>query len=373
MSATSRRCAVVIAAMHLTVLPDATEVRATGLPPGALAAFALGFANGETALPGGAALEIVPIAMSPSAMADEHGVVFMRVPHTAGGSAGLEFLAQVVYHVPGVPLEQAGSLRVLPVMRGRVPSPGDPADLVIFFGQSNCEGWAGVADLRPELRGPHPRLRIWNGPAGQWQPVEAGVNTNMAPNAPFFGAEIGMADSLGNRAAPLFLIKQARSPSTLGPNPGPGNEWGVHAGELYASLLQRITNATGVLQRQGYQPRVKLICMMQGESDAAVMELADGYLPRLEELLTRLRLELRDQGLSGAEPPWIRLGLVNRELVRIGLLGTPVVRAAQTTVAGTLARCDVLETTGLGVMPDRLHFASDGLLQMGRRFVARRL
>ncbi|MCA8951940.1 MAG: hypothetical protein KDE27_20695 [Planctomycetes bacterium] len=359
--------------MQLAALPDATEARITGLVPGAVVGLALGLEPGRVPVPGGAVLSLVPISMSPSVIADGHGRAMLRVRYPVGSSAGLAFLAQAVVHDPRKTIGTAGSVTTLPVRQGIVPRAGDEADIVLFFGQSNCEGWASVAHLPVRLQGPHPMLRIWNGPVGEWQAVEAGRNTNMNPTLRYFGAEIGMADSLGQRADPLWLVKIARSPSSLGPTPGPGNEWGAEAGELYAAMLQRLQHAGSALGALGLVPRVRLICMMQGESDAANPELAKAYDGNLERLLGRLRSDLRALGLVGNELPWVRLGLVNRDLVRVGLLGAPLVRAAQATVAQALADCDTIETTSFALLPDRIHFDVDGLLQMGRRFVAGRI
>lgn len=359
--------------MALIVLPDATEVRVSGLPTGALVGMALGLKAGREPIPGGAELGIVPISQAESVRADEFGNALVRVAYPAGTTAGLEFLAQIVIHSPGVPLQLPGRVTVGPVERGVVPHPGDEADLVVFFGQSNCEGWAPVESLPPGLRGAHPGLRIWHDAAGAFQAVEAGHNTSMVMNAPFFGAEIGMALAAAGRPRPLWLVKAARSPSTLGPSPGPFSEWGAPAGELYSELLARLARAAGELRRLGYAPRVRLIAMMQGESDAAALPLAHDYGSHLEHLLTQLRSDLRELGLADAELPWLRLGLVNRHLVRLGFVGAPLVRAAQTTVAGLLARSDTVETSTLELLPDGLHFAASGLLNLGRRFVAGQL
>ena len=47
-----------------------------------------------------------------------------------------------------------------------------------------------------------------------------------------------------------------------------------------------------------------------------------------------------------------------------------IVRAAQTIIAGTLPECDTIETSTFELLPDRIHFAASGLMQMGRRFAA---
>ena len=55
---------------------------------------------------------------------------------------------------------------------------------------------------------------------------------------------------------------------------------------------------------------------------------------------------------------------------RPGGYNAPIVRAAQTIIAGTLPECDTIETSTFELLPDRIHFAASGLMQMGRRFAA---
>lgn len=244
------------------------------------------------------------------------------------------------------------------------------ADVIVFFGQSNCEGWAGINELPPTLRQPQHQLQIWSQSAQRWQPVTAGLNTNMTPAAPFFGAEIGMAEALNDGTGPVWLVKAALSPSSLGPTPGPWNEWGVNAGELYTLLLATVDAAMARLRQQGIEPRVRLVCMMQGESDAVPPALSLAYEQNLRELLTQLRRDLRQRHLVGSQQPWIRIGLINRGLLQVGFVGADIVRAAQRRVAAGLSRCDLIETSDLGLQGDLVHFDGDGLRELGRRFLA---
>jgi len=356
--------------MQLVALPDATEARLTGVPPGALVGMALGLSRGQVPVPGGAELDIVPISMSPSVIADGRGHALLRVRYPSGSSAGLKFLSQAVVHDPRKRIGTPGSVVTMPVLQGVVPDVGDEADLVVFFGQSNCEGWASVDDLPENMRGPLPNLRLWNASQGAWQPVEAGVNTNSTPNAPFFGAEIGMAHTIASRPRPLWVVKVARSPSTLGHNPGPGNEWGANAQELYGTMMARIEAAAQALCQLGLSPRVRLICMMQGESDAFWPGLSQAYGENLRELFLQLRADLLSLDLAKPDLPSIRIGLINAHLVRVGILGTLSVRAAQSSLPDQLPNCDTVETSSFELLSDRIHFATSGLLHMGRRFLA---
>ncbi|MCA8977281.1 MAG: hypothetical protein KDC98_21345, partial [Planctomycetes bacterium] len=253
------------------------------------------------------------------------------------------------------------------VVEIRVPSRGDEADLVLFFGQSNCEGWAHPEGLPAGLRGAQPVVRIWNVVERRWQAVEAGRNTNYSPGAPFFGAELGLAAAAAGQTTPVWIIKAAQSPSSLGPTPGPWNEWGAHAGELYPLLIARVEMAADAIRKQGLVPRVRAIWMMQGESDALEKGLARGYAGHLEELLLTLRVDLELRDLVGRVPPRLRIGLIDARLGALGLPWTGRVRDAQRAVAANLSDCAVVETSDLSVLADGIHFDAAGLVELGRR------
>ena len=355
----------------VTTMRDRTEARVAGAPQGALVVLAIGLDPVASPLPGGAVLGFAPLAASPLAVVDARGVAGVRILHP-GAPGGFDFLAQCVALDPTVGLGRPGGLRVSPVHRQRVPELGDDAEVMLLFGQSNCEGWAPVATLPHRLAGPQPMLRIWNLTAGEWQAVEAGVNTNMVAGAPFFGPEMGMVPRAAARANPLWIVKAAVSPSSLGPTPGPFNEWGATAGELYPLMLARLDAAVSELRRLGYRPRVRTCCMMQGESDAILPSLAAAYAANLGLLLTTLRADLAARQLVGEGPPAIRVGLVSDRLGAAGFGHVAEVRAAQAAVVETLELASTVETLDLSLAADGVHFDAAGLIELGVRLVADR-
>ena len=168
---------------------------------------------------------------------------------------------------------------------------------------------------------------------------------------------------------PVWLIKLALFHATLGPSPGPWSEWGAHGGELYAELLRRIDAAAAGARSLGLAPRVRLVCMMQGESDALDPALAAVYGRYLEELVRQLRSDLVVRELADVVPVPFRIGLVNPHLSLLGFPAVAAVREAQQRVAQVAPSCVAIETAGLPLQPDGVHFSVAGTLWLGRAFV----
>lgn len=354
--------------LQLAALPDRLDARVESAAPGSLVALTLGLVPGTTLLPGGAALDLVPLAVPAMAFADGFGNALLTVRFPLGQGAGQEFLAQAIV----LDASAAGALLVTPLREARLPQIGAEADVIVLFGQSNAEGFAPLAAVPAALRGAHPRVRIWNDAQSEFQPLEAGVNNMLFPMQQHVGPEIGMVEIAKDLPQPIWLVKVAVSQSALGPVPGPWNEWGANAGELYPELMRRIAAATQRIAAQGLVPRVRLLCMMQGETDALDPVLAAAYRTNLQNLIAQMRADIALLGSAGGQVPWFRVGLVGLQLGPVGFRQVRAVRAAQVEVASTTDRCDIVETSGLLMAPDRVHFAFAGLQELGRTFLGRR-
>lgn len=355
--------------LRIVAAPDRLDARVTEALPGALVGLVLGVQPAISPLPGGAALQLAPITVAGLAFADAHGVATLTLQYPVGHAAGLSLLAQAVAYDTGRPVAAHGALQVSPLRHARVPLTGEEARIVVLFGQSNAEGAANLSDLPGAMRGPHPQLRVWNDAAVAWQPLAAGVNNMLVPGTPRVGPEMGMVDALPATAQPLWLVKCAVWQSSLGPTPGPLNEWGPQAGELYPEMLRRIDNACAGAIALGMIPRVHLVAMMQGEADALDPTLAAAYATNLQHLITQLRNDLGARNLAPMGEPFFRAGLINPALLEVGFIATPVVRAAQQATAAIVPNCDVVETRGIELMQDRVHFALGGSRVLGKKLV----
>lgn len=355
--------------LRAAVVPGSTELAVSGARPGDPVVAFLGVRGVRTPLPGGAVLDLAPDVVAGYALADAFGNACFRVGFPAGRSPGEPFLAQAISAQPAAVGAPVG-YSVSALRRLRVPAPGDLADVYVLFGQSNAEGYADTAGLPTSLRGPLPGGRIWNALATAWQATRAGVNNTTLCAPTFCGPELTLLDELAGDGRVVFLVKFAVGQTSLGPNPGPWNEWGPNAGELYGELLRRFDDAIAALRRDGLRPRVRGLCMMQGENDAMTAAAAAAYGPLLRGLVERLRTDLgsRDVG-AGDGTPFV-FGLVDAHLPPAVFPAAAQVRAAQTAVARQVPGCAVVETTGLPRQGDGVHLDAVGVGKLGRGFAA---
>lgn len=354
--------------LRAAVVPGTTDLAVSGAQPGAAVTVLLGVREVRTPLPGGAVVDLAPDVVAGFGHADAHGNLAFRVGFPAGRAPGEPFLAQAVtaHQGPG----GATTYTVSALRHLRVPVANEPADLYVLFGQSNAEGAADVAALPPALRGRLPGGRIWNAFTSAWQPVQAGVNNTTLAQPTRCGPELTLLDELAGTGPAVYLLKFAVGQTSLGPNPGPWNEWGPDAGELYGELLRRFDSAIAALRQDGLQPRLRGVCMMQGENDALSTAAAQAYGTRLTTLVTRLRTDLAQRAVgAGPELPFV-LGLIDRLLPPAVFPGTPAVRDAQAAIADTIPACAAVETSGLPRQADRVHLDTTGVLALGRTFAA---
>jgi hypothetical protein len=355
-------------AIEAAVVPGSTEARVSGVAPGAFVGLVLGTQDGFFPLPGGLHLDLIPSVVASMAIADANGRCSLSALFPVGSAAGSTFRVQALAMtaVSGA----STALAVTPCRELTVPAAGAEADMVILFGQSNAEGYAPIAGLPTAMSGAWPGVRVWNDVAGGWQALTAGVNNETMPGAPRIGPEMGIAEALAGTGRTIWLLKFAVGQTSLGPTPGPWNEWGCRAGELYVELLRRVDSACSAVRRIGLTPHVRGACMMQGESDALVPELAAGYRDRLADLVTQLRADLGGRGVAGTGPVRFVLGLIDPALTRTGFPAVDAVRTAQASVAAQLEACAAIETNGLSLQADGVHFDAKSQLALGRAFAA---
>ncbi|MBL8723950.1 MAG: hypothetical protein JNK49_07885 [Planctomycetes bacterium] len=355
--------------IRAAVVPGRTEVTVGGAPPGEPVLLLFGRQAGRTTLPGGAVVDLVPEVVGGQTPADALGNATFEVGFPPGRAPGETFFAQAVSSRVSTATGPA-----LPAVSAccplRIPAPADAVDVYLLFGQSNAEGYAAITGLPAALRAPLPGGRIWNPRVGRWQAVHAGVNNTTAALPRSCGPELTLLDRLAGAGAAVYLLKCAVGQTSLGPNPGPWNEWGPGAGELYALLLQQLDAGLAALRGDRLAPRVRGICMMQGESDALSAAAAAGYGPRLQTLLDRLRADLRARHVAFvADTPFV-VGLVDAGLPAAVFPGTAAVRAAQCAVVDASPRCDGIETTGMPRQADQVHLDTAGVMQLGAAFAA---
>ncbi len=355
-------------AFESAALPARLEIAVAGAAPGSLVLLGLGTQPANIELPGGHALGIELTLVVGPTIANADGAAVLQVDLPTGSSAGLTFLAQAVAVHPTLPLAQPQCLVLSPVHTATVPATGDVAGVYVLFGQSNAEGYASVADLPADLRRPMPNARIWKVVGGNFEALAGGVNGRTVTTSAWCGPELTLARSLSATGNTIYLVKLAVGQTALGPTPGPTNEWGVEAGELYALLQSEIGHACMALVLQGLTPRVRGICMMQGESDATDESWATGYQSRLASLVQHFRSDLLQAGFADAAAVPFVLGQIDKDLPQDIFPWVEAVRIAQANVAASTPVCAIVDTTGLSLQDDHTHFDTAGVMTLGNRF-----
>jgi hypothetical protein len=353
--------------LRIAATPGSTEALVQLAPPQALVAVVLGTRAGTLLLPGGLSLAVAPEVVAGIAFADAGGQAFLIAHVPVGSAAGLRFLAQAIALDPTRAAHAPGAIAVSAVHHVAVPAPGADADVYLLFGQSNAEGSATTAALPAGLQAPQPHGRIWNDTAGAWQALQPGTNGTTLVAFGRCGPETTLLDGLTGDDRTVHLLKFAVTQASLGPSPGPWNEWNPAADELYGELLRRLDRACSRLRAHGLRPVVRGICMMQGETDAIDATLAGIYGERLVHLVGHLRGRLAQRGLAtdATRPIPFVCGLVSPRLPAAVFAHTHAVRLAQRQAAGMLPATAVVETSRLTLQADRVHFDTAGVAGLG--------
>lgn len=352
------------------IVPGSTEARVEHAAPGAVVVWFAALAVGFTPLPGGAKLKLDQPLVAGVAFADAHGNATFAIPFPLGAYGGSTLFSQAVVWDVARPIGSPDALQLSAMRRATVPTAGDIAELYVLFGQSNAEGHAQAALLPDDLRGPHPQCRMWDDAHGAFAPMQNGVNTHTYSPTTWCGPELTLGRGLAATRGTVHLVKCAFAMTALGPTPGPWNEWGIDAAELYAILRFRIDRAATALRAQGLVPRVRGVFLMQGESDATDVRWANLYPALLRDLVLGMRADLvaADLAETTAPIPFV-LGAIDARLPPTVFPHVRAIRAAQRATM-QLPRVDCVETSTLGLMPDAVHFDTLGVQQLGAAMAA---
>lgn len=348
--------------LDAVALPAVAEAALYDAPPGAVLALVLGLQQRRVLLPGGLVLGVTPDVVGGVALAAADGSVTLTIPLDAKRCAGLRCYAQ------GLALPAALPPQATPLRRLEVPERGAEADVYVLFGQSNAEGYAPVEGLPLELVRAMPRSRVWALAARRFEALTAGRNGRTLTSTEWCGPELTLLRALAANGRTAYLVKVGIGQTSLGPQPGSLDEWGVDAGRLYPVLLATIAGAAADLRAQGLAPRVRGVMMMQGESDATSAALAAGYATALQRLVLQMRADLAAAAVDGGELVPFVFGRIRAGLPVSVFPFVDGVRQAQLAVATQLAACAVVETSGLSVLADQTHFDTAGVMELGLLF-----
>lgn len=222
------------------------------------------------------------------------------------------------------------------------PAYGRPIDLYVLAGQSNMFGqglWSQV---------PLADRDIPNGTL-YYRPERDGGYGAIRPIGGKFGPEVTFAQTIDK---PIAVVKHAVGSTRL------AVEWHPETGYLLPELFTAVDEAIATWTLQGYEPRLKGFLWMQGEHDAKSSWAAAQYADNFTRFIGRVR-----DHFDAPQLPFV--------FGRISVPTHPyrdMVRDAQQTVANAVPGVTMIDTDGVHLSDDLVHYDSAGQIQLGRLF-----
>ncbi len=241
--------------------------------------------------------------------------------------------------------------------------PADSADLGVRF-------WWRVGDPPPDEFDSTSGSRAWRDlspqPKGTPRPKENARRQygNFKSADGGFGPEMGLVRRLaqGRSGSRLAVIKVAFSGTNLKDDWRPAPEARPEAGEVgacYRSLVQETRLALAAAREEGWTPRLRGLCWIQGESDSGPAA-SEAYAANMEGLITALRRDLN-------APELPVLMALNTRFGKGKNPGVAAVANAQRLVASQDERAMYVDTAAATVA-NGAHFDAPGTLDVGRWF-----
>ena len=227
-----------------------------------------------------------------------------------------------------------------------------PDDAVVFIlGQSNARGSALNADIDPALDQTYSNVQIFGGTNF----VDLSLTTNQSDSGKH-GFEMSLAYELQQLGKSAKFIKYAIGGSVL--DAVGSNYWLPFTNSLNRTAIQTWLNkGLGKLASVG----AITIVWCQGEADSNPSN--SGAAGRYEQNLLALFTQLTEI----YDIKKIIIVKTNDAIVPATYTKTSTVRAAQDSVASIVPSCEALETTGLALQDDVLHYTASSYKTIGQQ------
>jgi hypothetical protein len=239
----------------------------------------------------------------------------------------------------------------------------DTVKVFILAGQSNMSGCTPSDGLPSNLTQKQNDVMILA--CGHVMASRENQWLNLDPNFGFdtgyFGPELAfgwtMADSLSDSGVKVALIKVTCGGTTLFTDWRPPGSGGT-TGSWYGNLVLEIQFALAALPSQ-YVPVVAGMLWMQGEHDGTNTFWANAYDTNLTNLIADIRTNLNQPELPFVAgmihlSPWWPF--------------TDIVRNAEANAANRDSNVGVFETQDLSLREDSMHYQTDAMVEVGKRY-----
>ena len=212
------------------------------------------------------------------------------------------------------------------------------------------------------------KARIWDatgewgrrGIPGKWATLNELQALKTEARMHMIGPEFGFAKAMTELypAEEIHFIKVSRGGTAIDvwlPNPnGKDNE-----------LTKLLANMKAALEKIEGDYEIMGMLWMQGESDTRKQEDAEAYQQKLEQLIALMRKET-----AKPELPVVIGRLTTRvlESPKFRFDHAKIVQSAQEAVANNDENTHVINTDGLSLRDDLVHFDQEGQMGLGKRF-----
>lgn len=259
---------------------------------------------------------------------------------------------------------------------------GKKIDVIVIAGQSNAVGCSSYLHFTKEERSyyaagfENTKIRFMTDEGYNYSRKFVNVVAGQGHEVTKFGPELGMAEYFEDNQIYLdkqvYLIKYAvggtaiydrwRSPSST--------VFENEIGDLYIKFINYCNESLALLSKQGFNPVVRAICWMQGESDAGTVakqyqELENNFINDVCDELSIYnnedRIKFIDAGISDSSA-WINYQTINdakQDNVRLDSENRYYIDTIKERLTYNLEPKD---------NPDIYHYDSRSMLKLGRLF-----
>ena len=266
-------------------------------------------------------------------------------------------------------------------------SAAEAVGVYLLGGQSNMQGAGRLDEAPAELPRSWKHIRYWN--HTDFEPLHFG-QTRTSTRVGAFGPEYGLALGRAETPRETCIVKFHASGMPLhhgwsagnwrGGEPQPGrvnfypgkNAADPNQGTLYRSMVAQFRAALTRVRAEGKTPVVRGFVWMQGEQDSKHELSATSYAASLRQLRDRLAADVG----AAADMPFVFGQVLPHEPAMARFTHRAEVRAAMAVADGRSGRPEAIPharmvpTDGLGLLPDTVHYNTDGQLRLGRAFAA---
>ncbi len=218
----------------------------------------------------------------------------------------------------------------------------------LLGGQSNMDGRAESSGLPTELQSPQDDVLFYYG--STLTTLRPGSGTDFGPEVTF-GRTI--ADALPSET--FGLIKYAVGGTSL------DADWDPATGSTYTAFRNTVTNGLAAITGAGHTYEIVGMLWTQGERDAITGRTAAQYEADLDEFVADVRTRY------GADLPFF-LSQLSSGQTAINSTGLAAIRAAQESYAASDPLAWMIETDGMTLKTDNLHFDAAGQIDLGEAF-----